>query len=518
MGNIESKNGSDRQAPDWRQPLYESACRHLYSGGEKEAEQAAREFSFLGDWKGSEKKKILSEERITAIRKEKKKKVFFEKMRLYGSIAVLVLFVLTVVGLTLNYYLNTLPKRWEEACAKEEAGDYTGALELMRKIDAGKHRKEAEERVKELIPLAAGQKLSEKDYAEALALYQEVNDEAGILSVYDAQGDEALESGDYAAAADFYKKAENKEKERTAVLRNADVKEEKGLYEEAIHLVESLGETDENDEARLKRLRASRCLRVMTELMIMNQTEHDPEKVRKCVETIDDLDSVLQICEEISREKYSLEEIFPVGIIIRDIDFSVYRPDVENKGLSRKNRPKAIVLTRRQIRGDLKQYMSESMIGSFLEEPKAISLQSEYIFEPAVFFALPDEVRAKSFRECGELLLVDSYWRQYGTLSGSRKVKSTGTSGVPSFEITQTYPLFEAVDNVTLYDREKPDHFYIVGYELRKPELYESPVIEQLGYRFVTDGEIKDFEACWGKSDPEFLDSTYRKGVSELYG
>ena len=71
------------------------------------------------------------------------------------------------------------------------------------------------------------------------------------------------------------------------------------------------------------------------------------------------------------------------------------------------------------------------------------------------------------------------------------------------------YPMYEAADNICVYEKEKPDHFLLVDYQRNRPEVSEGLSMMQI--------LLLDTGSFWGTSDKEYLKQALEKGIS-LFG
>ena len=508
-GNGSMNRMQEGRRPDWRDPLYECALRHEGSEAEEMAGLAEGEFAFLGDFLDSADHRNQAKKRILDIQNKKKKKARRKKIIFTAVCAAAAMVVFVSVLYLIFFYTVKAPQQWEEACELEESGDYEGALDRFSNLKTYAQRENAKERIERLKPLAAGQYLQNREYEEALALYREIEDEDGVNRTYEAWGDQLLTEEQYGDASEKYVLAGKEEKARDAKLLQADDEAANGNYERAIALVQEL---ENADMERIAGYRSLRCDEIIRRLQALKSPFRD-EEVRDLAGQLDDIDSILRFLKAVYAEGLDMEALFPDGILVKDIDLSGFRPDVENRGIERQGKAKTLVFSKMQERGTLSSYKAVNPYSVFSPTEKEPTFSVRLL--PGFLYAIPEENRADSYEECQWILLSDTFYHAYGRVVGKQKVKSY--SGSPDMSWSVGYPLFEAIDNVTLYEKEEPDRFYLVDYRVAKPEKYVEKTSEVLGYYYVTDEDIKDFETYWGASDPEYLEETLREGVRRIY-
>ena len=292
-------------------------------------------------------------------------------------------------------------------------------------------------------------------------------------------------------------------------------------------------ELDRQIRRRLEQLREKRCDAAIAAVIGENGGTVDPEKAFAEGSLLDDLKGQLRFCAALDQSGADLGSIFPDGIPVKDIFLDDYMPTTNNLGMEVQKLEdpgkKALIFSRKEQVNDLSRFLTREMMGSGeaylpvfgyipdlnnIDKIKAEETSYQIRLLPGRWQQLPKEYRAMNWDECTLVMLSDMIYLN----NGSAKVILTNRFGTGSSKVTYQvnyhYPLFDAVDNVTIYEKNQPDHFLLVDYQRSESKNKSiaipgySPIIS------VTGSPDKiDYEKFWGVSDEAFLEQAAQNGM-----
>ena len=620
---------TDRQNPfaNWKAPLYDSARSHLKEGTVSGLWHAAMELSFLGSYmdcshllrscldeldsrfektkkkvlqapdyysflkeadglkefeqtgiSGYEQAASLAKERKQFLYKEAQRKARNSRLLLAGCLAAAVL----VIFGAFFYMLRVVqPRMREHALALEEDKDYTGAVEIYRKLLLGSYAKEANEKIPYLKKQFGYQQIEQGNYEQALYTFEAEEDEDGKEEVRYSWGEALFHAGELEEAISKVRENRATERKREMYLSWSDALEEKEEYQSALDVLRQMEtdftRTDESEDVpddeqssegglneedaqegqsenlvkdeqeeqdadplqeeqeevsetlaakvrqdlaeRLPGLREKRCDAAIAAVTADSQI--DNELAYSLGSTLDDLNGILRFCIVLDNAGADLESIFPEGVLISDVSLEEYLPTAENKGLFPEGpiegEWKTLVFSREEKETNKGKYRNINMY-NYLNKGKAKTNSYEIRLLPGSWQKLPTDKRADSWEECSLLLLSDTIFIRNGLVILSYDFKIYNNGRTQTNHMTSEYPLFEAADNVTFYDKSQPDHYYLVDYVRNRPEEFKEnslpgipPIVKvENGYNSI------DYERFWGKSDSTFLRNTLKKGLEKI--
>ena len=555
---------------DWREPLYQCAMSHRCSQTLDGLHSAILEFTFLGNYRNSaeclelcrteaerlQKKRI---EEITGTKdlveaaclldalkqtrdlpgKEKaletaaayfqmlvgrEKRKYLAGRTAVAALLAGLLFLAVFSGI--RFFKVDQPQKWQQVRELTDQEDYEGALALCRKLMPGKYAEKAEAYIPQLKRLEGYQKLEEGEYEQAVALLSEVSDEDGLKSARLAWGDalaargkQQEAEGDLSAAILSYEEAEAQflaaeaEQDRLTPLYGdlSRALAEEGDLNRAIEFLSKTGTDSDLDQVFME-MKEERYQRALAK--VRSVPDPDPEFVQAEGSKLDDVNSQLAFCREIRAMGLDLAKVYPDGVLVKDVPLAAYQPTAENQGLkvAAVQEGKALVFDRKQLEGSRAQY--RYYIFDIGHGVKADSDDGYAVrLLPDILFSLPEEHQAETLEDCTLYLLSDTIYTGKGVVTLKTKMPRTGRRG-PTNYMESYYPLFTAVDSVAIYQKEKPDAFYLVDYQINRPEKYPAESAYGDFYTEELDTYLPDFDNYWGERDEAFLKDALNRGVA----
>ncbi|MBR2259315.1 MAG: hypothetical protein IJ899_18680 [Blautia sp.] len=533
---------------DWKEPLYACAMKHKNAGTIQGLWLAAMEFSFLGSYRDCEEmlrsslgnletgfeqlktKALETDDFYTSVKAnleleqckqagmagcaeikaqaEKRKSILFEKIRkrqrrirlaLAGCLAAV---ILALTGASVHILKVVQPHTWEQAAGMEENREYEPALNLYRKLLIGPYGEAADEKISYLKEQIGYRMIEEGKFEEAVTHFTVLEDREGIRQARLAWGESLREEGKYEEALEMFEILGDNENKRKTYLDWSEALERDGAYHSALEVLRQMeAEYHEEPDKRDERLMAERCEAAIDAVINEETGTIDEQLAVVRGSELDDLDGLLKFCMELDKTGADLGRIFPEGVTVLDVCLDPYQPTADNQGITKDlfedGKAKVLVFSREEKIENFNKYDLAS-IADLLHPKEKKTVGYRVWFLPGAWQRLPKERRAESLKECTMLLLSDTVYLRFDYVP----VKDTEDSKL-------YYPMYEAADNICVYEKEKPDHFLLVDYQRNRPEVSEGLSMMQI--------LLLDTGSFWGTSDKEYLKQALEKGIS-LFG
>ena len=568
---------------DWRKPLYDFAVKMQESGDPMHLRRAVDAFAYLGGYRDSNDRLYASREefsrqyqeaigraqgartsaeakealhhlqlfggtpeyaehikeatrRITDLKELERRRERRRKILLAGA-AVLA----AVLFAVFTRYQHTVvhPRILEQARAEEAAGELEDAIETYKKLRYGPFSEEAEEEIRTMSRTIAYRKMRGGDYQSALDLLKAYGSSEDLRNLHMAWGTAYFRASQFEEALAEYDLAGEHSLDGRVCSSWAEHELVRGDAFRAVELMEQAAK----DGKYGKRLNEMYLLRAESVIAAAFSSENAAtpavEFLREQGERLDDIDGQLLYCRALYEAGYDLAAVYPDGVKISNVHTELYLPTKENHGISAEASAGMRILPFRRTEVDsFGKQMGRSMLSNYIRrtpvEARMLPWNRKYAdhYEvrllPDVLYMLPENVRAENYEDCTGILLADTFFMIEGVVS-IRKGRTHGGSAPDLAAIPEAacYPLFTAVDNVTLYEKGQENCFHIVDYRKQLPEMRERIEKEEeysadyLPEILKVDGIVdlegatslkvrEELGACWGSSDPEYLEETVR--------
>lgn len=518
---------NDTHNRDWRTPLYEAACRQKEAGNIAGLILAEKSFAFLGNFRDAAKRKEeCREEQIRAFEREKKaleeartsaearraaselqafrgqpcydqvanlvsekpdqlferecrkfrSKSRFRKLAVYGAAVLVLVLIFGWMG-------PVQIIRYRHAGQLAEDEKYEEALSEYWKLMAGPYANAARPKIPDLQKKLADQMLARGRYQEAEQTYGLVNDEEG---------------------------------QATARIARCQSLAEQKKYTEAIELLMEM-EPSANRDSLLETCRRSRCTQAIQEIPSAHK---NMDTLRETGQKLDDIDSQLRYCEALKEAGLDPGEVYPDGVEIIDYPLKDYKEQMES---TVDTMQEGRILVMRRIpdvkdkswyRGSVQmvQYSASDVISGDLEknsEEKLAEEDDRVLLMPAELYRFPEKQRAQSARDCQLLLLAATNWEYYDHIVfiGENRIRLNGRR--QTSKTYTPYPVFQAVDTVSLYETKNPEHELLFGGQVSIPQDYKQmDCLDDEG----------DYDRLWGEPDRRFLQDKLAETITCIIG
>ena len=481
---------------------------------------------------GYEKTASESRERkqLLALAQQKKTR---RKQHALAGFAAAVVILIVCCGAYVFGYLQ--PAIWKQAVKQEAEEDYEGALYSYSRLLIGPWSKQADTKMIQMKEQLGARYLEEGRYDQALALFQELGDEKGIQKVHFARGEALREEGLFEEAVEQFALAEAPLQERDAYLKWTGALEEEERYHEAVTTLKHMWKDipadylpkEEEYLSRLSVLQEKRCDAAIAQVTGSGTDGPiDTEQAFLLGSTLDDLKGQLRFCAALDAAGADLNRIYPEGTVIDDVSLLEYQPfgDENTPGASlEESRPgqeeKVLVFSRTEQAPPGSSLLTWTLIGTG-ESAAQDKDDSDYTvrFLPGKWQALSEQRRAADWEECDRILLVDSIYRKNGVASLIQRVKvGTGSTGT-SYTQTHYYPLFDVIDNITIYRKDAPEQFFRLAAQRSRPEGADKYGLPGLVMEYTGSFNDIDYSRFRGKSDQTFLRKEIEKAIAFLNG
>ena len=544
---------------DWQEPLYEYAKQQM----EKETVSALKEardtFSFLGAYRDSaalrsrctEKLRQLEEERSaergdargqmhSAVRKAKGRPAVRKTFRVCLAAGI------CSAALAAAVFLGWQKHVLNQARMYEKSGAYDASLENYWKLLIGPFSREAAEKIPELQRAYGYSLLANRQFQQAVDLFEELEDSDGVKEAHNAWGEFLAEEGSYAEAVDQFEQAENDRKKQETYLDWSDAEAANGKIQEAIDILLQ-AETSDKSRERLTDLRKRRCeeavrsLRSGTESadpaagseeVSGSHTERDVKRAAKIGADLDDADSLLIYCRALAECGYEPGEVYPDGVEVIDVPTGTYQlPDEKEPVSAEQNQTvpaegKGLFFTREQmVLDNPKQYLHTHVDYSFSPpwDPADDSLYRLKL-QVAELYQLPEEKRAESLQDCSWIYLADTVYHVSGIAGMVNEFLTRMNGRTVTMKTMYDYPFLAAVDSGAFYAWEEQGRCEVIGYQMTVPELQiqltGSDAVHVTAIPVPCDPleltEEEMTEMFFGKPDAEFRKNMLKKGVDTV--
>ena len=560
---------------DWLSPLYNCAREHQQSGTVTGLWYAAREYYFLGTYMDSPRRldeccrelqagfddtvgkaleaadyytsvksnmeldqfaqtgiegyakaaaEALERKRRLAASEQKKQR---RKHHILAGCAAAVVIILLCSAFYVFGYLQ--PALREQAAQLEAGEDYEGALAVYIRLLAGPWSKQADEKMKQMKERIGSRQLDEGQFEEAIALFQELDDEENVLKARTALGVSLREKGQFEEALAQFDQTGDGEQKYITYFAWADMLEEEERYQEAIEVMDLLHKDSEavlsGEEAyqdRLARLKERRCDAAVAAVTgSVTGGSVDTALAYSLGAALDDIDGQLKFCTALDEAGADLDLVYPEGVEVSGVSLAQYQPFGDEiavsdflEGIKEETAIKALVFARKQrapVAGDYLENSISDMMAQKKREPEDDDYEVRFL--PGKWQELSKQKRASSLEECNLFLLSDCIYYKDGFVTIKTKYEvGTGSTRTRGYT-TQYYPVFDAIDNVTVYRKDRPGQFIQIASKMRRPEEFPMPSV----FTSVVSADGSMNEIVWdrflGKSDPEFLEQALEKGI-----
>ena len=554
---------------DWKKPLYQSACMAQESMDLSSFERIAEYFRLLGDYEDSRQRnkdclnfpsayfdtllKQVRSARSTA-ELDKAAKELDRIRRIVGHEAFLqspwkeqnekfqslfsrrewIVFcfehpkVVTIAGwfafiLIVCSFVrihDTLQPRMlaSRASRAYENGDYQKAVSLYEesaKAQTDFYKKgDYKEELNEARIRAGTQAMDTGDFKTALNYFKDAEEESLIQKASLAFARDLIKKEEYASAASHLESAGSSEEAENTRLSLVSMLTDKAEYSLAIQVVRQLKDQEAAD-SRLKELYQKRADHLIQ--AAQNLEEPDPEAVRSLGIQIDDVDSLLRFTRTAVENGYNPYKIFSGGVPVQDLvvdaDFSAASPDAQ-PDLSR-------VLAAYQIRMPENIYPGDllSSVYSLKEKNGEASETEKTLLFPAISYSIDSRFRAQSLSECTAILLLRSYYQPSGKVKGTMK---SGNFAVNSgSDIVADYVTLERHDEIYLCSRTDPACLCLIDQKISQAQaLLDSQKSDGTTpvYQYSSGDILKNADPLIGQPDGAWITSVLDKAIDQING
>ena len=575
---------------DWRKPLYDFAVKMQESNDPMHLRRAVDAFTYLGGYRDSAGRLCASREeftrqfleaisRVQGARSSGEAKEALHHLHLFWGapeyearikeatrqvsdlkelerrrerrrrifLAGAAVLAAALIAVFIRYQHRVIhPRILEQARAEKAAGELEDAVKSYKKLRYGPFSEEAEEEIRTVSRTIAYRKMRGGDYQSALDLLKTYGSSEDLRNLHMAWGTTYFRASQFEEALAEYDLAGEHSLDGRVYSAWAEHEQAGGDIFRAVELMKQAAK-DSTYEKQLREMYVRRAESVIAAVFSSeNAATPAIEYAREQGERLDDIDGQLLYCRALYEAGYDLAAVYPDGVKICDVHTELYLPTKENHGISAEASAGMRILPFRRTEIDLfGKQMGTSSLAHYIKRtpvearmlPWNRQYQDHYEVRllPDVLFMLPENLRAENSEECTGILLADTFYMIEGVVS-IRKGRTHGGSAADLAAIPEAacYPLFTAVDNVTLYEKGQENCFHIVDYRKQLPEMRER-IEKEEGYSanylpeiLKVDGIVdlegatslkvrEELGACWGSSDPEYLAETVRSWAGGMH-
>ena len=343
------------------------------------------------------------------------------------------------------YAMVIIPGKLSDADALYAAGSYEEAAAKYDEAEFFFHADAAKAGVEKSKRAMAQQAFDAGRFADAIAIYEAIDDQKAVNSAYIAWAESSLDAGAYAEAVDCLKKGgADKARISDTYLRWSDALAAAGDAAGALEKLENVEESDART-ARMAQLRMQQAKESADKVIAEGA---DPQYARSLGEAITTLDAQLAYCRALYDAGVDLMAVYPDGVTVTDAKLGAYLIDNPVDEDAAPDVSRALLFERREH--DNSEFSSLAKRDRSDDKYYDVKLLPGHLFSSAL-------TPAGSWEDATAIFLVDGEYLHSGDLT----VQTTETrNGRTVRSYTTDYPYYTAVTAVSVYDKEHPERMW----------------------------------------------------------